>query len=164
MHALQFWKAVTMDRSDFLERIIAMLEENGIRFCLVGGTAANAYVEPLVSRDLAIAVALDDIRRAEQLLMRFFRVRHFAHNLNVSAAGSKLRVHIQLDREYAACVERAQRREVLGLRLPVAAFEDVLRAKIRAAQEPSRRRAKRMKDLVDIARLTEACGALWLPQ
>ena len=44
----------------------------------------------------------------------------------------------------------------LGLRLPVAAVEDLLRAKTCSAQEPTRRRSKRQKDLVDIARLVEA--------
>ena len=164
MHALQFWKAVTMDRSDFLERILALLAENGIRYCLVGGAAANAYAEPLVSLDLTIAVVLDDIPRAERLLAGKFRVRRFSHNLNVSAPGSRLRVHIQLDPLYAACVERAQRREVLGLALPVAAFEDVLQAKIRAAKDPSRRRVKRLKDLVDIARLEETQSPRLPPQ
>ncbi len=44
MEALAFWKAVTMDRTDFLERVIALLRENGIRFCVVGGQAVNALL------------------------------------------------------------------------------------------------------------------------
>jgi hypothetical protein len=58
MRALQFWKAVTMDRSDFLDRILAAFEEEKIAFCIVGGAAVNAYAEPLVTLDLDVAVAL----------------------------------------------------------------------------------------------------------
>jgi hypothetical protein len=65
-------------------------------------------------------------------------------------------VQIQTEPAYAAFVERAQIREVLGLRLPVATVEDVLQGKIWAAQEPTRRRSKRGKDLNDILRLIEA--------
>jgi hypothetical protein len=67
MQALAFWKAVTMDRTDFLERVIALLRENGIRFCVVGGQAVNAYAEPVVSIDLDLAVAVEDFPRAESL-------------------------------------------------------------------------------------------------
>src|SRR5262245_43911573 len=104
MRALQFWKAVTMDRSDFLERILAVVEENGIRYCAVGGVAANAYSEPLVTNDFSIAVAAYDLARAEDVLRSRFRVTKFAHNLNVSASDSRLRVHIQTDPMYASFV------------------------------------------------------------
>lgn len=41
MRALQFWKAVTMDRSDFLERVLAVLEP--FDYCVIDGVAVNAY-------------------------------------------------------------------------------------------------------------------------
>jgi hypothetical protein len=44
---------------------------------------------------------------------------------------------------------------VLGLELPVASVDDVLRGKIWAAEDPARRGSKRQKDLADIARLLE---------
>jgi hypothetical protein len=155
MRALQFWKAVTMDRSDFLERLLDVLTENGIRFCAIGGVGVNAYTEPVVTLDLDIAVALDDVDRAEQILGREFKVRRFEHSVNVSAPGSGLMVQIQTEPEYSAFVDRAQVREVLGLQLPVAAVEDVLQGKIWAAQERMRRPSKHLKDLSDIARLIE---------
>ncbi|MCS7039501.1 MAG: hypothetical protein NZP34_07855 [Caldilineales bacterium] len=52
MEALTFWKTVTMDTANLLERLMAFLRERGIRFCVIGGQAVNAYVEPLVSLDL----------------------------------------------------------------------------------------------------------------
>src|SRR5438132_5048667 len=100
MQALEFWKAVTVDRTDFLERIIALLEKNRIRFCVVGGQAVNAYAEPVVSIDLDIAVAVEDLSRAEVLLQTLSPV--------------------QKDARYAAFPDRAQNRNVLGLTFPVA--------------------------------------------
>src|SRR6266581_2919102 len=138
MQALEFWKAVTVDRSDFLERIIALLEKNRIRFCVVGGQAVNAYAEPVVSIDLDIAVAVEDLSRAETLLRESFSVREFPHSLNVAAAGSDLRVQLQTDPRYPAFPDRAQDREMLGITLRVAAIEDVLRGKVWAVQDPER--------------------------
>ncbi len=45
---------------------------------------------------------------------------------------------------------------MLGLRLPVASIEDVLRGKVWAALDPERRPSKRQKDLADIARMLES--------
>ena len=92
----------------------------------------------------------------ELLLAPRDHFRRFAHSVNVTAPGSDLMVQIQTEPEYAAFVDRAQVREVLGLQLPVAAVEDVLQGKIWAAQEPTPRQSKHLEDLSDIARLIEA--------
>ena len=160
MRALTFWKTVTVDRSDLLERALGLLSENGVRFCVVGGQAVNAYVAPLVSLDLDLAVAAEDLGRLEELLAAEFAVERFTHSLNVFAPGSNLRVQIQTDPRYTSFPSRATPREVLGLTLPVAAPDDVLRGKVWAAQDTSRRPSKRLKDLTDIARLLEAYPAL----
>ncbi|MCL4488215.1 MAG: nucleotidyl transferase AbiEii/AbiGii toxin family protein [Chloroflexi bacterium] len=156
MKALAFWKAVTVDQSDLLGRIIALLSEHGIRYCVIGGQAVNAYVEPLVSLDLDLAVAVDQMGTVETLLQQEFNVKRFPHRLNVSLAGSDLRVQVQTDPRYSDFVDRSAAREVLGLVLPVASLEDILRGKIWAAQDPTRRKTKQQKDLLDIARLLEA--------
>src|SRR5205809_3667997 len=77
MRALQFWKAVTMDRSDFLERLLEALATAKIGYCVIGGAAVNAYAEPVVTLDLDIAVAMTDVERAEELLSHDFKVRRF---------------------------------------------------------------------------------------
>lgn len=155
MQALEFWKAVTVDKADLLGRLIALLDQNAIRYCVIGGQAVNAYAEPLVSLDLDIAVAVEQLDQAEALLDREFQVERFEHSLNVSLAGSDLRVQVQTDPRYGAFVDRAARRSVLGLTLPVASPEDLLRGKVWAAQDTSRRPSKRRKDLLDIERLLE---------
>lgn len=160
MQARAFWKAVTSDRVDFLDRLLALLGEHGVRYCVVGGQAVNAYAEPVVSLDLDLAVAVVDLGRAERLLREAFAVEAFPHSLNVSDPGSDLRVQIQTDERYGAFVERAEIREVLGLRLPVADIEDVLQGKVWAVTDRARRPSKRQKDLADIARLLETRPAL----
>ena len=83
-------------------------------------------------------------------------MERIAHSLNASEPGSQLRVQIQTDPRYLDFPSRSTEQEVLGLRLPVAAIEDVLSGKIWAAQDPERRASKRRKDLLDIERLIEA--------
>ncbi len=156
MRAQAFWRAVVSDRTDFLNRLIELLTEQGIRYCVLGGQGVNAYAEPLVSLDLDIVIAVDQLPKAEQFLGQEFSIQRFPHSLNVSAAGSDLRVQIQTDPRYESFLLRASVREVLGLRLPVASLEDVLQGKIWAVQDPARRASKRQKDLADIARLLEA--------
>ena len=161
MQALTFWKTITMDESGFLEQIISLLEDNGIRYCVIGGQGVNAYVEPLVSLDLDIVIATDQLEQVEALLETHgFQIKQYAHGLNVALHGSSLRLQIQTDPRYAAFPQRATEREVLGLTLPVAAVADVLQGKIWAFLDPERRGSKRQKDLADIARLVEGYPGL----
>lgn len=131
-----------------------------MRFCVIGGQAVNAYVEPLVSLDLDLVVAVDQIDQVATLMGEHFQVEAFPHSLNISTTGSNLRVQFQTDPRYGDFVERASIREVLGLQLPVAAIEDVLQGKIWAALHPDRRATKRKKDLLDIERLLESYPGL----
>ena len=160
MRAQTFWKTVVDDRVDFLDRVIGLLADHGIHYCLVGGQAVNAYAEPVVSLDLDIVVATDQLPRVEALLREAFVVERFPHSLIVSQPGSDLRVQIQTDPRYASFVDRAVSRDVLGLRLPVASVEDLLQGKVWAVTDDTRRPSTRQKDLADIARLLEIYPAL----
>lgn len=160
MRELAFWKAVIVDESNFLEAMVALLSENGIRYCVIGGQGVNAYVDPLVSLDLDLVVAVDQIEALTRLLAAQFTVERFPHSLNVGEGGSKLRVRIQTDPRYFAFVERARSASVLGLTLPVARVEDILQGKIWAAQDLTRRPSKRRKDLLDIERIVDTYPAL----
>lgn len=160
MQATQIWKAVTKDTVDFLDELIALLAERGVRYCVIGGQAVNAFAEPLVSLDLDLVVASDQIEELGQTLPERFQIERFPHSWNISTPGSNLRVQIQTDPRYFPFVGRAAVREVLGLPLPVASMEDVLQGKVWAASDPERRASKRRKDLLDIERLIEAYPAL----
>jgi len=155
MQALEFWKAVTVDRANLLESLIQLLNEHKMKYCVIGGQAVNAYVEPLVSLDLDLVIAASDLERTKPLLTAQFGVEALPHGLNVTTLNSQLRVQIQTDTRYLDFPDRAERREVLGVELPVASLDDLLQGKIWAASDPERRPTKRQKDILDIARLIE---------
>ena len=155
MRAQSFWKTVTMDDSDLLHSLISLLDENTVRYCVIGGQAVNAYAEPLVSLDLDVVIAAEDIERVEALCREVFAVERFPYSINLSKAESDLRVQIQTDPRYLGFPEHASQRNVLGVALPVARVEDVLQGKVWAVSDQTRRRSIRQKDLADIARLLE---------
>lgn len=155
MRAAPFWKAVTVDRSDLLERFFALLRVHDIRFCLVGGQALNAYVEPVVSLDLDVVVAADQLTEVDTLVGREFILERFPHSLNVSDLNSDLRIQIQIAPRYGPFVDRASTREVLGHKVPVATPPDLLQGKLWALADTTRRGSNRQKDLADVARLLE---------
>ncbi|MBE7433044.1 MAG: nucleotidyl transferase AbiEii/AbiGii toxin family protein [Anaerolineales bacterium] len=145
-----------MDHSNLLENLIALLRDRDIQFCVIGGQAVNAYVEPLVSLDLDLVVAVHQIERVESLLEKQFTVKRFPHSLNISMPGSDVRVQVHTDARYASFLERASTRTVLGMELPVANVEDILQGKVWAVSDTERRGSKRQKDLADIARILES--------
>ncbi|HEX6032930.1 MAG TPA: nucleotidyl transferase AbiEii/AbiGii toxin family protein [Anaerolineales bacterium] len=138
-----------------LENLIELLKKHGIRFCVIGGQAVNAYAEPLVSLDLDLVVAGDQLDRVRALFEKHFVVRQFPHSLNVTIPDSDVRVQIRTDERYSSFLERAAPRSILGMELPVASVEDVLQGKIWTALNPESRSSKRQKDLADIARILE---------
>ena len=155
-----FFRVVTMDHSSFEDRVLAILEREKIRFCVIGGQGVNAYVEPLVSLDLDIAVAAEQIARLKEIVGREFGMEQFPHSVNISDPGSALRIQFQTDPRYSEFVAGAQMRPVLGRMMPVASVEDVFRGKTWAALDPTRRPSKRQKDLADFARLIESFPSL----
>jgi hypothetical protein len=155
MQALEFWKAVTVDRSGLLENFLGILESWSVRYCVIGGQAVNAYADPVVSLDLDIVVAIPDFTRLREALPPSLTVREFPHSLNISEPSSRLQIQIQTDSRYSPFVERAEMHDVLDLQLPVAAIQDLLQGKVWAASDPERRASKRQKDLADISRLLE---------
>ncbi len=130
MQRRAFWKAVALDRAGFLDQFLALLRDQGARFCVVGGQAVNAYVDPVVSLDLDLVVTLSDLARLEPVLAERFIVEHFPHSIDVAHADSDLRVQIQTDPRYEDFLAHAAPHDILGVRLPVARVEDVLRGKV----------------------------------
>ena len=144
-----------MDDSDLLHDLISLVDENQAHYCVIGGQAVNAYAEPLVSLDLDIVIAAEDLARVEALCREVFTVERFPHSIILSKAESDLRVRIQTDPRYFTFPEHASLRNVLGIALPVARVEDVLQGKVWAVSDHTRRGSKRQKDLADIARLLD---------
>jgi hypothetical protein len=155
-----FWRVVVSDEVNLLDEFVGATERQGVSYCLIGGQAVNAYVDPLVSLDLDVVVAAGALEPLLRGLPGSMQVERFPPSVNVSQPGSDLRIQIQTDARYIAFVERAQSREVLGHTLRVARVEDVLRGKVWAFQDSQRRPSKRQKDLADISRLVESFADL----
>ena len=155
MNALEFWKTVTFDEADLVENVIKILRQKGISFCVIGGQGVNAYAEPVVSLDLDLVIAAEDTESAIDLLAAEFEIERFPQSINIRVPDSQVRVQIQTDPRYGPFCHTALERDVLGLMLPVAKIEHILRGKIWAATDSERRPSKRQKDLADIARLLE---------
>ncbi len=161
MTGKEFMKAVANGRTDILALFLQLLEETGAAYCVVGGLAVNAYAEPVVSLDLDLVVVSDKVDPlCEAARSGGMKTQEFEHSINLSVAGSDLRIQIQTDERYQAFLAGAVKRNVLGYPLSVAALEDVLQGKIWACSDEQRRKSKRQKDLADIMRLVETHPAL----
>jgi hypothetical protein len=162
----EFINKVTNSHKDFIAEFISILKFNRMPFCVIGGLAVNAYVEPVVSLDLDVVVVVQGINNLIKLLRKRYKVSRYPHSINVAYSQSDLRIQIQIDPRYQSFIEKARVKNVLGYRLPVALIGDVFQGKIWAAQDPKRRPSKRQKDLSDIQRMLEVKPALakLLPQ
>ena len=156
-----FFNRVTNGQRDIVQLLLSLLDETDSDYCVIGGLAVNAYAEPVVSLDLDLVVVSDRsdaFRSAAQATG--MKVEQFEHSVNLSMAGSDLRIQLQTDHRYQDFVSRGERRRVLGYEMTVACLEDVLRGKIWAYSDRTRRKSKRQKDLADIMRLVEAHAEL----
>ncbi len=152
----EFLNAVANGRIDLVQVLLEILADTRSAYCVVGGLAVNAYAEPVVSLDLDVVVAAENVQKVSQAAAaRGLKVQEFEHSVNLSSPLSDLRIQLQTDERYQGFIARAQQKQVLGYSMKVAAVEDVLQGKTWAYQDQTRRRSKRQKDLADIMRLVE---------
>ncbi len=156
----EFLNAVSSGKEDVLQIFLDALSAIGVDYCVVGGLAVNAYVEPVVSLDLDVVVAAADLGTICKAVESHFKIERFAHSVNLSTDKSDLRIQLQTDPRYQNFIIRATTRTVLGYVMKVASVEDVFRGKTWAYLDEERRKSKRQKDLADIARLVEAYPSL----
>jgi len=156
MTGKEFLNALANGKSDIVQILLDIITKTASPYCVIGGLAVNAYVEPVVSLDVDIVIAVKDVettcRAAER---RGLKVEHFEHSLNITSPQSDLRIQLQTDPRYQDFIPRAELRDVLGYRMYVASLDDVLQGKVWAYADQTRRRSKRQKDLADILRIIE---------
>jgi len=156
MTGKEFVNRLANGKSDIIQTLLNILSKTGSRYCLIGGLAVNAYVEPVVSMDLDIVAAnenVGDICEAAQ--KSGLKVEQFEHSINIASQSSDLRIQLQTDPRYQEFVSSASDRDVLGYTIKVAKVEDVLRGKIWAYLDKTKRKSKRQKYLADIFRIIE---------
>lgn len=167
MTGKEFLNSVANGRLDIVQILLDILAETGSRYCVIGGLAVNAYVDPVVSLDIDIVVTVDGVEATSAAAKgRGLKIEQFEHSVKMSSPGSNLRIQLQTDPRYQDFIPRAQIKEVLGYRMSVAILEDVLQGKVWAYMDQTRRRSKRQKDLADILRILETYPQLGtkLPQ
>jgi len=156
MTGKEFVKRMANGKSDIIQLFLDILSKTGSRYCLIGGLAVNAYVEPVVSLDLDIVAAVEDIGAICKAAKEHgLKVEEFEHSVNITSSSSDLRIQLQADPRYQRFVSNAQDRTVLGYTIKVARLEDVLQGKVWAYMDKTRRKSKRQKDLADIFRIVE---------
>ena len=157
MTGKEFLNSLANGQSDIVQILLDIIAETASQYCVIGGLAVNAYVEPVVSLDVDIVIAVNDVqatcRTAEK---RGLRVEQFEHSVNISSPQSDLRIQLQTDPRYQEFIPRAELKDVLGYKMYVANLEDILRGKVWAYADQTRRRSKRQKDFADILRIIEA--------
>ncbi len=156
MTGKEFVNALANGKSDIIQILLDILSKTGSRYCLIGGLAVNAYVEPVVSLDMDVVAAAEDVEAICKAAKEHgLKIEQFEHSMNITSPNSDLRIQLQTDPRYQRFVSFAQDRDMLGYRMKVARLEDVLQGKVWAYMDKTRRKSKRQKDLADIFRIIE---------
>ncbi len=96
----EFVNRVTNQKRDLVAEFVKILQAKKIPFCIIGGLAANAYAEPVVSLDLDVVIAAEMIDDLLCVLPKRFKIKKFPNRINISAPFSDLRIQIQTDSRY----------------------------------------------------------------
>ncbi len=156
MTGKEFVNRLANDKSDIIQLFLDILSETGANYCLIGGLAVNAYVEPVVSLDMDVVAEAENLGAICREAQRHgLKVVQFEHSMNITSPDSDLRIQLQSDPRYQTFVSNARQRDVLGYAMRVAGIEDVLQGKVWAYSDKTRRKSKRQKDLADIFRIIE---------
>jgi hypothetical protein len=156
MNQKTFFNGITNDKKDIVQEIIDLLDNNSIDYCVIGGLAVNAYVEPVVSLDLDIVVVAEDLDKLLKMTEDTFKIEAFPHSINLGSKDSDIRIQLQTDPRYQAFIKNGSFKEILGYKMKVASLRDVLKGKAWAYSDKQRRASKRQKDLADILRIIES--------
>jgi Nucleotidyl transferase AbiEii toxin, Type IV TA system len=153
----QFYDWQTLGGAKDVSRLVAALEEREISWCMIGGLAVNHWAEePMATADVAIVITSERIEEATEALKSLgFSEKRFPWSINFKGE-SKVSIQISTEEMYLDFPQRAIPANVHGILMRVASLEDTLAGKLAAYQEPQRRPTKRLKDILDIARLTES--------
>lgn len=157
MTARQFYDWQTAGGAGDVARLIRVLEERGIPWCMIGGLAVNHWsAEPMATADVDLVIATDRVEEAVSALeTEGFVAARFAWSVNLTGR-SRVSVQVSTAAMYRDFPARSVPADVHGILMRVASREDTLRGKLEAYRDPERRPSKRQKDLADIARMLEA--------
>jgi len=76
----EFMNSVINGQENILQQLLDLLNDMKIDYCVIGGLAVNAYVEPVVSLDLDIVVVAEAIDRLIKAVEKAFNIDKFPHS------------------------------------------------------------------------------------
>lgn len=156
MTAEEVYQSVTNGGTSDFAAAVQIFEGFG-PWCLIDDLAVNSYVEPVYTVDADFVIVSDNLSRVSGALdAAGFSLQTFAHSLNARRPESQLSLQLTTDPRYQDFPERAERKKVLGVMVPVASLEDIILGKVWACEDRDRRLTKRKKDELDLLRLAEA--------
>ena len=151
----EIFESVTGSGSTDFATVVRILNRHS-GWGLIGGLAVNCYVEPVYTLDADIVVVSSDLPEIKDELQHAeFLLEEFPHSLNATMPGSDLRIQFTTDARYQEFLNSTTLHEVLGQKVPVASLENVVRGKVWAWSDDSRRLSKRKKDELDLIRIAE---------
>ena len=156
MTATEAYDLTTRGGAAGFAAIVAACESAG-PYCLIGGLAVNAYVEPVYTLDADIVVAAEHLASLISALeQEGFVIQRHPDWVNAATPDSDLRIQFTTDPRYQDFPSRAVTDKVLGQSVRIASLRDVVQGKLWAYSDPARRLSKRKKDELDLIRLAEA--------
>jgi hypothetical protein len=166
--------AATLRIGDLLDRQFALLrgemEKSKLRsvtglarvfhdadvpYAVIGGVALQMWsAEPRTTIDLDVAVrSYDSFPRVA--LQRAGFVPDKPSHSEAWTGPDGAPVQFTDDAAFAQAVRHPEKRKLVDVVLHVAPVVEIIRAKLRAADDPARRRSKRMQDMTDAVALAE---------
>lgn len=157
MTAAELFESITNGGTSDFGQVVAVLKEQDIKWCLIGGLAVNCYVTPVYTTDADFVVVTEMLDLVVQKLTdKGFKISRFEFSVNAQKPGSDLVIQFTRDERYQPFVERAEIREIFDHSVPVAALPDLIQGKIWAWEDSRRRLSKRTKDQADLIRIGES--------
>ena len=147
-----------------LVALAAVLAASSTPYAVIGGVALQIHqTEPRTTLDIDLAVYdVTALPEAALIAAGFAKTGEFPHSVNWKGPGGTP-VQFSDDAAFRDAIGRSGVSTVDGTPLHVLAPIDLVRAKLRAAGDPARRRSKRLQDLADAVSLVESRPTL-LPQ
>jgi hypothetical protein len=149
------------DKEQTVSSLARVLAAAGVPYAVIGGLAVQfRSSDPRTTLDVDVAVlTYADVPGPALEAAGFRRLQRHAHSENwLGPDGTP--VQFTDDPELAAAVNEAEVQPLQDTSLRIATAFQLVRAKLRAARDPSRRRSKRLIDLADAIALSERDAAL----
>jgi hypothetical protein len=145
--------ATPHDQAIALVEAASVLERASVPYMLIGGIAVavhTRFARATVDVDFAVRSSSDRAALAAAFVAAGFRhLGTHAHSINFTHVTGEA-VQLALDPGFDAAIDRAVTCDVRGKVVRLAARDDLIAMKLRAAADPARRRSKAMQDRVDV--------------